>query len=194
MLGIIHCQSLADSKMGTADERYVANLRVCQITKIDEKTEVRKGLSHCWEAVELRPASAEAYRARGMALARSKRYEQSLPDIDEAFSLGEADDPKIFSARSFIRGAAKDYTGGIADAMTAQRKYADKGETPPVAIFALQSHMHMNAEQFGDAKAVIAAGREIEAEHPDLYRMEALVEIEEGYLAGRLSAITKLSS
>jgi len=191
LIGMIHCQSLANSKLGTADQRYIANLRVCQISKIDAKTDVREGLSHCWEALELRPDSGEAYRARGMALARSKHYEQSLPDITKAIGLGEGDDPKIYSARSFIRGAMKDYSGGIGDAITARRKYADKGETPPVAVFALQSHMHMNAKQFSDAKAVIAAGREIEAENPDLYRMEALVELEEGNLAGGLKAINQ---
>ena len=82
-----------------------------------------------------------------------------------------------------------DYSGGIGDAIIARRKYADKGQTSSIAVLALQSHMRMNAKQFLDAKAIIAAGREIEAEHTDLYRMEALVALEEGNLASGLKAI-----
>jgi tetratricopeptide (TPR) repeat protein len=163
---MIHCRTLALSEIANDDQRFIANLRVCQVAKVGPNVDVREGLAHCWKAVELQPDAGEAYRARGLALTRSDRFKQSLQDLTKAIKLGEGDDPKIYSARSFVRSALEDYSGGIADAVTARRKYADKGETPPASLFALQSHMHFSADQFSDARAAIAAGREIKADYP----------------------------
>ncbi len=187
----MRCQALSTSAIATSDQLYIANLRICQISRIKEDADIRKALSQCWRAVELRPESEEAYRARGLALARSKRYEMSLPDLDKAIDLDDADNPKTYSARGFVRGVLEDISGGVADMVTARRIYAAKGEKPPVSLFALQTHMHITERQYRDARAVIAAGREITPDHPDLYRMEALLELAEDDLNGGLLAINK---
>lgn len=193
--GLIHCSQIRDSAIATDDQRYRANLNMCQVSRSSDKSKPEKALKSCYAAVKLRPEDPLGYRARGLAFGRSKLFAESERDLSKAIALGLDDDPQVLAGRGVARSSQGRSDEAIVDILAAHRAIKPPHGDLNARLFALQANIHLKEGDLADAETALAGGREIAPDFAPFYRIEGLIALQrkdmEGAFAAAQTAIKK---
>ena len=81
-------------------------------TDPESESDLSAKIAQCAAAIALNPKDARAYRQRGLLLARARRYDEAMRDLDEALAINPSD-----AHAHGVRGAVWEKRGNVNQAL-----------------------------------------------------------------------------